>query len=190
MEGLYRTAVTHIDDDVFVGQSNHNIFQRNYQQVHSVRIYIAHMLQLDRRQRVGGEPNFSPLIRHMIDDIWLIGFNCIQQIYADLSNGNGPVPLDDDKKCLYDDYNGVRRIEQRKELQSSSVYQMELMFDNEQLHSDRRLLALVANAGYFSKDFGQMLLVKGKTGAEGDSFCQLLIKSLQIIGSMVSLFDL
>lgn len=174
--------VRHIDAEVFVSSDHRFIYQQPLQQLRTVQSYIGQMLQNDLTTPVC--PSFSSEALKMISEISLIAFKCIEQIHTDLlADAGKPTDAPDLYQKFIYEYGCEERQQLRASLHVASVYQMEKMFDKEKIHLERRLLAVVANVGYFSNYFCNSLLA---TSNFSRSFCSLLIESLQMIGSMVS----
>lgn len=86
------------------------------------------------------------------------------------------------QKIVYE-FTSKKLLAIKQQILKSSVYQIKEMFNNEVMHTNRRLLAYFSIACQLSKEFCELIMFH--LVAEDKSFCQILAETLMNIGYAV-----
>lgn len=141
----------------------------------------SYLSQLILELNSGNAPD-SPRLADITHSTWTVATKCFIAIRRHVSDMEYEM-LPADRK--FDNaFTSDAQQTTRLRMLASSVHQDREMFDDERLHTLRRLLACLSSVCRMSEQFCGMFL--NRPVNESKSCCQLLTESLQIIGHSVS----
>lgn len=143
----------------------------------------SYLSQLILELNSGNAPDSSPRLADIAHSTWTVATKCFTDIRRNVSDMEYEMLLADRK--IVNAYSCDAQQTRRLRVLASSVHQDREMFDDERLHTLRRLLACLSSVCRMSEQFCEMFL--NRPVSETKSCCLLLTESLQIIGHSVSI---